>query len=51
MKRDRSLGINSNKVVIKQVDMSNHSVKHKAKGVKVSDDTIVKNVAKSKNNG
>ena len=51
MKRDRSLGQKSNKVVIKQVEMPNYSINHKTKGIKVSDDTIVKNVAKSKNNG
>ena len=51
MKRDRSLGQKSNKVVIKQVVMPNYSINHKTKGIKVSDDTIVKNVAKSKNNG
>ena len=51
MKRDRSLGINSNKVVIKQVEIPNYSIRHKTRGVKVSDDTIVKNVAKSTNNG
>lgn len=51
MKRDRSLGQKSNKVVIKQIDIPNYSINHKTKGVKVSDDTIVKNVAKSKNNG
>ena len=51
MKRDRSLGINSNKVVIKQVEIPNYSIRHKTRGVKVSEDTIVKNVAKSKNNG
>ena len=51
MKRDRSLGQKSNKVVIKQVEMPNYSINHKTKGIKVSDDTIVKNVAKSTNNG
>ena len=51
MKRDRSLSQKSNKVVIKQVVMPNYSINHKTKGIKVSDDTIVKNVAKSKNNG
>lgn len=48
MKRDRSLGINSNKVVIKQVEIPNYSINHKTKSVKVSDDTILKEVAKSK---
>ena len=48
MKRDRSLGQKSNKVVIKQVEIPNYTINHKTKGVKVSDDTIVKEVAKSK---
>lgn len=48
MKRDRSLGQKSNKVVIKQVEMPNYTINHKTKGVKVSDDTILKEVAKSK---
>ena len=51
MKRDRSLGQKSNKVVIKQIDIPNYSIRYKSKGVKVNDDTIVKEVAKSKNNG
>ena len=51
MKRDRSLGQKSNKVVIKQIDIPNYSINRKTKGVKVSDDTILKEVAKSKNNG
>ena len=51
MKRDRSLGQKSNKVVIKQVEIPNYSINHKTKGIKVSEDTIVKNVAKSKYNG
>ena len=50
MKRDRSLGQNSNKVVIKQIDIPNYNLKHKTVGVKISDDTILKNVAKSKYN-
>lgn len=48
MKRDRSLGQKSNKVVIKQVEMPNYTINHKTKSVKVSDDTILKEVAKSK---
>lgn len=48
MKRDRSLGQKSNKVVIKQVEMPNYNINHKTRGVKVSDDTILKEVAKSK---
>lgn len=48
MKRDRSLGQKSNKVIIKQVEIPNYTINHKAKGVRVSDDTILKEVAKSK---
>lgn len=48
MKRDRSLGQKSNKVVIKQVEIPNYTINHKTKGVRVSDDTIIKEVAKSK---
>lgn len=47
MKRDRSLGQKSNKVVIKQVEIPNYTINHKTKGVRVSDDTIIKEVAKS----
>lgn len=46
MIRDRNLGLKSNKVVIKQVDIPNYSIKHKTKGVKVGEDTIVKEVAR-----
>ena len=45
MKRDRSLGQNSNRVLIIQADVP------KSKGVKIGDYTILKEVAKSKNNG
>lgn len=48
MKRDRSLGQKSNKVIIKQVEIPNYTISHKTKGVRVSDDTILKEVAKSK---
>ena len=48
MKRDRNLGQKSNKVVIKQVEIPNYTINHKTKGVRVSDDTILKEVAKSK---
>ena len=48
MKRDRSLGQKSNKVVIKQVEIPNYTINHKTKGVRVSDDTILKEVANSK---
>ena len=48
MKRDSSLGQKSNKVVIKQVEIPKYTINHKTKGVKVSDDTILKEVAKSK---
>lgn len=47
MKRDRKLGLKSNKVVIKQIDIPNYSVNHKTKGVKVNKNTIVKLVGKS----
>lgn len=43
MKRDRKLGHNSNKVVIKQADYADSN----KKGRKISEDTILKNVAKS----
>ena len=46
MIRDRNLGLKSNKVVIKQVDIPNYSIKYKTKGVKVGEDTIVKEVAR-----
>lgn len=48
MKRDRSLGQKSNKVIIKQVEIPNYTINHKTKGVRMSDDTILKEVAKSK---
>ena len=48
MKRDRSLGQKSNKVIIKQVEIPNYTINHKTRGVRVSDDTILKEVAKSK---
>ena len=48
MKRDRSLGQKSNKVIIKQVEIPNYTINHKTKGVRVSDDTILKEVANSK---
>lgn len=48
MKRDRSLGHKRNKVIIKQVEIPNYTINHKTKGVRVSDDTILKEVAKSK---
>lgn len=48
MKRDRSLGQKSNKVIIKQVEIPNYTINHKTKGVRVSDDTILKEVAKNK---
>ena len=48
MKRDRSLGEKSNRVLIKQVEIPNYTINHKTKGVRVSDDTIIKEVAKSK---
>ena len=48
MKRDRSLGQKSNKVIIKQVEIPNYTINHNTKAVRVSDDTILKEVAKSK---
>ena len=48
MKRDRSLGQKSNKVIIKQFEIPNYTINHNTKGVRVSDDTILKEVAKSK---
>ena len=48
MKHDRILGQKSNKVIIKQVEIPNYTINHKTKGVRVSDDTILKEVAKSK---
>jgi hypothetical protein len=46
MLRDRSLGQNSNKVIIKQVNQSEYV--HCPKGVKINDNTIVKTVIRSK---
>ena len=48
MKRDRSLGQKSNKVVIKQVEITKNTINHKTKGVRERDNTILKEVAKSK---
>lgn len=48
MKYDLERGVKSNKVVIKQIDIPNYSVTHRTKGVKVNENTILKNVAKSK---
>jgi len=50
MKRDRSLGLNSNKVVLRQIELPSNSISKSARGTKISDDTILKNVAKSKYN-
>ena len=50
MKRDRKLGLHSNRVLIKQIDVPNYNIKYKIKGVKINDNTILKNVAKSKLN-
>lgn len=46
MKRDRNLGIPSNKVVIKQIDMPDRKVGYVSKARKISDDTILKEVCK-----
>ena len=50
MKRDRKLGLHSNRVLIKQIDIPNYNIKYKTKGVKINDSTILKNVVKSKLN-
>ena len=48
MKYDRERGIESNKVVIQQVDIPNYTVKHKTKCKRMEDNSIIKEVAKSK---
>lgn len=48
MKRDRKLGLKSNRVLIRQIEMPTDKIGFVSVGVKVGDDTIVKNVAKSK---
>ena len=48
MKYDLARGVKSNKVVIKQVDIPNYTVKHKTKGKRMEDNSIIKEVAKSK---
>ena len=50
MKRDRKHGLHSNRVLIKQIDVPNYNITYKIKGVKINDNTILKNVAKSKLN-
>ena len=47
MKRDRKHGLHSNRVLIKQIDVPNYNITYKIKGVKINDNTILKNVAKS----
>lgn len=47
MKRDRGLGLKSNKVMLLQVD---GIVTDKKRGVKISDDTVLKKVGKSRYN-
>ena len=42
MKRDRSLGQKSNKVVIKQVEIPNYTINHKTKGVRVSSPMFIR---------
>lgn len=46
MKRDRQLGIPSNRVKIRQTEMPNRKVGYVSKGVKISEDTILKEVCK-----
>ena len=46
MKRDRSIGQNSNRVLIQQIDTPNRCVNYKSKGIKIDENTIVKYVAK-----
>ena len=48
MKYDMERGIESNKVVIQQVDIPNYTVKHRTKGRRIENNTIIKEVAKSK---
>ena len=48
MKRDRKLGLNSNRVYIQQVYIPNYFDNYKIKGVKINDSTILKNVGKNK---
>lgn len=50
MLRDRKLGLKSNKVVLRQIDFPSNQLGFTSIGVKISDDTILKNVAKSKYN-
>lgn len=50
MKRDRKLGLKSNRVLIKQVDVPNYDIKYKTKSIKINDNTILKNVGKSRYN-
>lgn len=47
MKRDRNLGINSNKVVIKQSEIPSEKTKNRVTGIRISDDTILKRVPKA----
>lgn len=47
MKRDRNLGIKSNRVLIVQVDTPTYTAKNNSKGIKVGEDTILKEVARS----
>ena len=48
MKYDMERGIESNKVVIQQVDIPNYTVKYRTKGRRIENNTIIKEVAKSK---
>ena len=46
MKRDRSLGEKSNRVLIQQIDTPNRCVNYKTRGIKINENTILKYVAK-----
>ena len=48
MRRDRSLGKKSNRVVIRQVNIPDYTIRHKTKSIKLENDTIIKDVGKSK---
>lgn len=47
-KYDRNLGVRSNKVVIRPLFTQNNDFDVKSKGIKMEDDTILRNVAQSK---
>lgn len=47
MKRDRKLGLKSNRVVLKQIDFPINKIGLVSVGIKINDNTILKYVAKS----